>query len=392
VIGGLVRILGVIGCLIAAALAGLAGWAGAGAQDGSSAAVFEATGYSAALYDQLERARRGEPAVVTDVDAAAALLLRRAPLHVAPLALRGLVSAGAGDSAGADRAFAATFARNPRNVLARLWLVNRALEARDIDRAMDMVSGLFALAPENNAAYVETLVSVAALPGGFAGIEQRLGPQGEAPSWAGAVVSRLNAVSPDLDQLIALNRITPSTQQAFITRMIAERGVEAGFRAWQAFVPTGAEAAFSWPYDGAFEGRQGPPPFNWQPYGDLVEFARSGGLNVSYLGRGQPVIIEQLMLLAPGAYTFTAMLSGESNAAGGGLGWVITCSASAKEIGRVLIRELSSSSSRESFGFVVPDSDCPAQRLVLRGEPGEFPTRARAEIASVAITPTSDGR
>jgi hypothetical protein len=393
VISSLLRIGPVAGCLFAAALAAVAGWAGAGARDDeSSAAVFAATGYSVALYEQLELARKGEAGAVGNPEQAALLLMQRAPLHDAPLALRGLAAAQSGDLAVADQTFAAAFGRNPRNVPSRLWLAHRALQDDDIERAVDLVSGLFAVSPRQNAVHVEALASVARLPGGVAGLEKRLGEGGEAPSWAGAVVSRVNALSPDLDPLIPLNRITPSTQQAFISRMIAERGVEAGFAAWRNFATEVEDDPSSWPYDNTFKGKTAPPPFNWRKHSDLIEFAQGGGLNVSYLGRGRPVLVEQLMLLAPGGYSFTTTLSGDSSADGGGLGWAIECNAPVKELGRVVIRELAPSSSRPGFNFVVPEVDCPAQRIVLRGEPGEFPTRVRAEIASVTITPSENGR
>lgn len=391
-IGGVLKICSAAACVAAAALAGLLGWAGADTQGDNSAGVLAATGYSAALYDQIERARAGEPSSISDPGAAAADLIARAPLLDAPLALRGLGAAQAGELSSADRAFEAAFTRNPRNVPARLWLGHRALEDGRIDDAIDIISGLFAVSPDQRASYVEALAALARLPGGVASLEKRIVTQDKAPNWAGAVVTRVNALAPDLEELISLNRITPATQQSFITRMIAERGVEEGYLAWRSLVPGVADEALAWPYDNAFKGLAGPPPFNWRTFSDLVEFARGGGLNVTYLGRDRPVFLEQLMLLAPGAYTFTVRLSGDAQADGGGLAWAIACREPVKELGHVILRELAPSSSTAGFEFVVPAEACASQRLFLRGEPGEFPTRARAEIASVAITPAKGGR
>ncbi len=387
---GLLRVLGAAACLGLAGLAGLSGWVGAGWREDVQGQIASLTGYAPALYDQIERARRGEPSAVEDQEEAGLALLTRAPLHVAPLALRGLRALNAGDAEAADEAFSAAFSRNPRNAPARLWLAHRALERADVARAVDLVSGLFAILPEQSGAYVEAMASLAGLPGGLASLEARFGEGDAPPSWAVPVISRINASAGDLDGLVSLNRITPSTQAAFITRIIAERGVAAGFEVWRSFASDGAGGPFSWPYDARFEKKPGPPPFNWQTHSDLVELARGGGLNVSYLGRGRPILIEQTLLLAPGRYMFTTLLSGDANADGGGLSWVISCSESAIDLGRSVMRDLSQASARVEMRFAVPETGCPAQRLALFGEPGEFPTRARATLSSVAITPVAE--
>ena len=389
--GSVIRSAGVLGCLTIAVLAAGLAWTGGGAEGEDSAAVLSATGYSQALLHQLERSRAGEPSAIKDPAAAAAEMIRRAPLSEAPLALRGISAITAGDVPTADRAFSAAFSRNPRNVPARLWLANRAIETGEVDRAIELVSRLFAIVPEQGNAYTDAMAYMANLPGGVEGIQKQLGSGDAPPSWASTVVARINALAPDLDQLVSLNRITPSTQASFISRVISERGVAAGFLAWLNFAPQVSGETFQWPYDGTFEGKAGPPPFNWRSGGDLVEFAEGGGLNVSYLGRGQPVLLEQTMLLAPGKYTLASAISGDASAGGGGLGWAIVCDGVPRELGRVVMRELSPRAARITFDFEVPQTECSAQRLILRGEPGEFPTRARAEIASVGIVSAASG-
>lgn len=386
----ILRTVGVVGCVVIAGLAAGVAWMGAGAATDDSGAVYRATGYSRALYDQLERKRREQPNVISNPESAARQLMHRAPLYDAPLALIGLSAVGEGRSADADSAFSAAFARNPRNVPSRLWLAHRALERGEVDLAVEIVSGLFSVSPGQFWSFVDALASVAVVPGGIEGLEKRIGRQPRLPDWAGPVVARVNILAPDLDRLISLNRITPSTQEAFIMRMITTHGVEAGFRAWRSLLPQSVNHDFMWPYDGTFATEEGAPPFNWLIQSDLAERTRAGGLSVSYLGRERPAFVEQLMLLKPGRYTFTTTLSGDATAGGGVLVWAVECSAATAQLGAVAIRELSPVLSREGFEFTVPGDDCISQRLVLRGEPGEFPARTRAEIKSVAITPMAD--
>lgn len=385
------RVCGAAACLLCAGLAGLLGWAGASGTGEGSAAVLAATGYSRALYREIETARAEDAGRIADMDGELRELLRRAPLLDTPLSLRGLKAFEAGRQEEADRAFGAAFARNPRSVPGRVWLINRALQAGDVDRAVGLVSGLFAIKPDDAEVYTDALASIASLPGGLSSLTRRLSAAPAPPSWAGAVVTRINALTPDPDRLIGLNRITPQTQDAFIARILEQRGVRAAFEVWRSFTPEAGEGDVAWPYDGRFTRRPGPAPFNWQSRSDLIEFTPGGGLSVSYLGRGRPVLLEQLMMLGPGDYTLSTTLSGEASAQGGGLSWSIACSPSDLELGRLALRELSRSTSRRTLTFTVSGDQCVAQRLVLRGEPGEFPTRARAEIASVQIAPQAPG-
>jgi hypothetical protein len=109
-----------------------------------------------------------------------------------------------------------------------------------------------------------------------------------------------------------------------------------------------------------------------------------GGLYVSFLGRGQPLLADQTMLLRPGSYRLAMTLSGEGRESGGALGLALQCLGGG-EIAALRAPPLGAAATTLELAFEIAPEGCPAQRLILRGEPGEYPQRVRAEIASISI-------
>ena len=371
-------------CLLGlAAISGTSTWAALESKS-TSRPVAELTGYSHARLAIIE-ASFVEAGDVSPRNVAeqAALVLQRAPMSEAALAFSGIAALRAGDLKAADRAFQAEFRRNPRNEAARIWRTQQAMNSRELPYAIGLLDGLLKLGAERAPTYLDALAEIALLPGGGKAIGKRLE---HSPSWAAPLVDRLNRTLPDLELLLELNRITPGGQREFIARVNREKGLQAAFANWLELLAP-EERKFNWPYDREFRGARASPPFNWTVHGDLVEFMRGGGLNLTYLGRGRLTLVEQTMLLAPGSYRFSTRLSGDACDNGGGFSWGIQCVGSSTQLGRLLARPLTPKSGVHEFPFTVPDSSCEAQRLVLSGEPGEFPIRARAELQSVSITP-----
>jgi|GEM_PF-6426294 len=385
------RTLGALACFVVACLASLFAWMGAGARTDDRGQIAKISGYSRALLEQIELARKQQGKHSEELEGAAFQLFQRAPLHDAPLALVGLLAAEAGQRDLADRAFHSAFSRNPRNVLALAWLADRAIVSGRAEEAIERLSGLLNLAPDQGKVYSEAMVFVTRLPGGLAAIERRMRRDGKPPPWASSVVSDINALWPIAEQLEGLNRITPSTQESFVARVIAERDILAGFKVWRSLIPDGPDEPISWPYDSRFQGKPGPPPFNWRTNGSVVGSSAGGGLYASYPGRSRQLLVEQTILLNAGDYGFAVQMSGEFRTGGGGFSWTIACSPSEAVLGRIVIREEPAVATATGFTFGVPERDCRSQQLSLYGEPGEFPLRARASVASVSISPLRRG-
>ena len=350
--------------------------------------VADLTGYTPARVALIQKDLAGSPDVSRgDVTRRVRQLLGRAPLSASALAFEGLSALRAGDGALADKAFAASYRRDPRNEAARIWIAQRAIDGGDMALAIKLLDGLIAIGPERSQLYLEAMAQLASLPGGAVAVGTRLESQ---PWWAGQVVSRLNKTLLDLDLLLELNRRTLATQGEYMARVLKEAGPEIAFRYWLRLVPEAEAARFTWPYDGELRNKPAPTPFNWTLHSDLAEFMPGGGLDLTYLGRGRLALLEQTLLLGPGRYRLVAKLSGDARDNGGGFGWSVACVSDASELGRVIARPLTSKSKSYTFEFVVPATDCPDQRLLLGGEPGEFPIRAHAELQSVAIIPLAE--
>jgi hypothetical protein len=138
------------------------------------------------------------------------------------------------------------------------------------------------------------------------------------------------------------------------------------------------------PYDGGFEGLPGAPPFNWRHHDPRAE-RQEGGLYASYLGRGAPLLLEQVFTLSAGRYRLTAAMRGETRTSGGGFRWTVSCLPAGAEVARLDVVELTGAERTFEVAFTVPADGCAYQRLLLSGRPDEFPLAAYAVTRRVAI-------
>jgi hypothetical protein len=394
VTAGILKGIGVVALICIAALAGLAAWARMEASR-SPEQVAELTGISAAILAGIEQgpseARpRQQGRAYAGLREQSKVLLTKAPLLDAPLAFVALEAQELGQAANADHAFAAVLARSPRNAAARIWRAARAIEAGQVSAAVSELTVLMRLDPERRDAYIAALTELASSEDGAAAVGEWLATK---PDYGDAVLAGLNARHPDLGQLLEFNRGLPALQAGLLARILNERGVQAAFLAWLTLLPPEEAVSLAWPYDRMFEGRPAPPPFNWGLRSELAEFERTGGLAVTYLGRGRTLFLDQTILLQPGDYRIAVTLSGEAKPDGGGFAWDLAC----LQTPETMLLELKTDSLTESGvtlegDFTVPASECAAQILSLRGAPGEFPLRARARLQSVSIVSAATPR
>ncbi len=362
------------GQLLAALLAGSAPAAAQRFYPGGGDAAAKAV---AARLDALTPANA--PAAI----AAAARLLRRAPMADVPLAVAGQAFTIQGDMAAADAAMAALRARSPRNRMGRAWAAEEALKAGRYREAMIHADVLMALYPEKSGAILDWLVAVAANPRSHDALRAQIGTH---PAWADAFVRKLGATAPDSALTYDLNRLVPAAQSAYLSRLARDGRYEEAFLAWLDFLPSGQRVV--WPYDSAFKGSPGAPPFNWTLEGDGAEYARGGGLYTVFRGRRSGVIAAQIMLLGAGDYRLEAVMDGETRARGGAFRWTLTCLPADAPLAALQIRDLVEGKPRRYLSrFSVPPTGCGVQRLALEGVSGELPLWAKALTHTVAITP-----
>jgi hypothetical protein len=340
-----------------------------------------------ALLEVAEASRSDGEAPTRDLVIAGRQMLRMAPLLDAPLVYLGFDKAAAGDNAVANEAFLAAATRQPRNIPALSWLATEAARARDYERVVSLLDQLGRVDPRRMDEYAGALASIMADPMGAEVFARALD---ENSPLAVAATEKLIAVSGDLDFLMRAASQSPRFRQRLIDRIVNERGLEAAFVAWLAFLPSTEAENLAWPFDPAFVGLDAATPFNWQVLSD-AERLKEGGLLARYSGRGKPTFVRQVMLLGPGSYRFAAEMDGELSATGGGFLWRLKCLPGDAELATVRVSSLARTLATQSATFEVPASGCPTQMLSLEGAPGALTTRARATVRHVTIRPIETG-
>lgn len=360
--------------------AGLSGWAKLAAKSDPDLVLQVWPDHQRAL---LETANRGIKGGALRLMPVARRLMIAAPLSDAPLVIAGLSAREAGDTAMADKAFSAAYARSPRNILPRLWLADRAIAQADYMHAIGLIDGVIALnPPQGSDVFLNALADLARTKGGAEALSAYL--NGRKIAWDGALLTRLNKTLDDLDMLIKLNAKAPSAQSSLIDRIYRERSPEAAFHAWLSFLDAREASQLSWPYDPEFKHKPAPLPFNWSVGAELIEFEKDGGLGVAYLGEGRPTLVSQIMMLRPGRYRLVAMMQGEGRDKGGSLAWSVSCVGDNRKLGSVTAKLNPDRQTSQAFDFAAP-AGCDAQRVALVGEPGEFPLIVRSVVSRVDI-------
>lgn len=150
--------------------------------------------------------------------------------------------------------------------------------------------------------------------------------------------------------------------------------------------------------NGDFSPVEGTPPFAWRlvPASgvteDIVEDdlqANNTALRVEASGWPTDRMVEQLMLLSPGSYSFNGDWRPETSADQRGFEWSVRCFEDGREIGVWRTPETEASEKWLAFrtGIVVPASGCTAQWLQLRSWNREEGGRAASWFDRLSVAP-----
>jgi len=328
--------------------------------------------------------------------------LRAEPVAAYPFALAAFSAARAGRTEEAAGFASRAIARDPRNVISRAVRAEAAFARKDYTSFLSDAERLLAIEPKISQTVVEAIAAIGADPKGLAALETWIATK---PAYADAVVRQLAALDADPRAMVRLTRLMPNVQAEYLSRLVDTAGPEAAFRAWFELLPPSAAKQLTWPYNASFTDTPGAPPFNWRLVGEQAEIRPKEGLTATYFGKGRQTIADQLMLLRPGAYQFSAQMDGDVVYGGGGFVWSVACVQGNSELGAAALAPTSagpgsigavarrpSTRSNEfgtiAFSFTVPAEKCPVQRLSLEGRPGEFPKRGRSQTSWVRIQPT----
>ena len=322
------------------------------------------------------------PANAREAVAASRQLLTRAPLAEAPLAVAGQAFSVLHEKPAAVAAFTELLARSPRNPLARAWATDLALEGGRYEAAIRHSGVLMTLAPATQGAVIDLLVGLSRNNQSHGALRDAIERQ---PFWASAFAGKLIASSPDAFFTYEIVQLVPATQPAYLARLTEAGRFEEALIAWIGFLPK-EDQNFSWPYDGAFQQKSGPAPFNWSIDANATEFNKGGGLYASFRGRGGGVLASQMIPLGAGAYRLEAVMDGELRPRGGIFRWSISCLPSGTRIVELSITDLQEGRPKKfAAPFTRPAADCAVQLLAFEGVAGELPLWAKAQIRNVAI-------
>lgn len=266
-------------------------------------------------------------------------------------------------------------ARGPRDVQARAWLAQHALDQGDYPGLLHHVDRVLSLSPGAGERLYPVLASLAADPAFAEALAQALRAR---PIWRNGMLGTLQA---DRDPAVADRVLSALQRNGGLSTSEFDGWIEALIRQgrWGE-----AQARWAGPLIAAgrplpllFNGDFASPPtgvgFDWRlprTVGVLVEFESTGSggnaLRARFLGRRiAGDIASHAMLLPPGNYRLHWRQRAEGITADPGLEWRIACAPSASILARSLPMRGDVPWQSRQLAFQVPTADCGGQWLQL---------------------------
>jgi hypothetical protein len=308
---------------------------------------------------------------------------RKDALAPEPFLVRGVQAQVAGNQGLAERAFLEARDRDPRSVAAHYFLADHYLKTGQTRQGLGEISTLAKLVPSSLDRIAPYLAAYAQSPGGAPEVKNMLRGHPELEPLL------LNALASDADNLrLALSlwsgrgeESARGWQERLLDSLVTAGRFDQAHAAWLRFSPTtprgGAliDPGFS---DHALR------PFGWTLVSGPAGVAEPEGadrLHVIYYGRDDLVLASRLLMLKPGAHRLSMRVGGLSPAAKS-LGWTIKCLPSSNEIAAIDLATAGKGGSLTAV-FVVPSSECDAQRFELVGTSPELPEQADVTITEL---------
>lgn len=170
-----------------------------------------------------------------------------------------------------------------------------------------------------------------------------------------------------------------------VARLVDQKQYAAARTVWQQVhgLPTGQGDKLL--YDAGLQRLPGSPPFNWTLAADSLGAAdmREGMLSIEYYGRASGNLASQLLVLPRGTYRFRFAVEGKTPPSPA-LYWSLRCANNDKV--ELMHAPVKGAGPRRAIiaNFTVP-AGCPAQRLTLTGEAGEFPVTVSATLRDLDL-------
>jgi len=332
--------------------------------------------------DHAEALLRQAEAQLAAKDLAAAMASARRLLEADPMDGRGYRVLAQGEAAQGRKDQARTLyriaaRRAPRDLPARAWLAQDALERNDPADALVQIDAVLTLSPGTGATVFPVLAKLAADPD-FADALADVLRRG--PAWRGGMLAALQQAKPEdrdaADQVLgALQRkggFSPDETAAWIEALLREGRWGQAHARWAApFVAGGKPLPLL--FNGNFMETPSGTGFDWRlpPMpGVIVTFEPDQGqgraLHARFLGRRVAgSFLEHRLLLAPGHYRLRYRLRTDAMRSDNGLGWHVSCDGQPQALAHGAPFPGSRTWHVSELDFTVPARDCPGQWLRL---------------------------
>jgi len=313
-----------------------------------------------------------------EASASARRLLRAAPIDGRGYRLLAQVAALEGRKEDARTLYRIAARRAPRDLPARAWLAQDALERGDSVDALAQIDAVLTLSPRTGAAVFPVLATMAGDPA-FADALADVLRRG--PAWREGMLATLQKAKPEnrqaadqvLDALKKKGGFTREESTAWIEALLAEGRWGQAYARWAAPYVAGGES-LPLLFNGDFAQTPSGTGFDWRlpnTPGVIVTFEQGQDkgrlLHARFLGRRVAgAFLEHRLLLAPGHYRLRYRLRSDALRSDYGLGWRVACEGNPLELSQAAPAIGGSRSWHEAeLEFTVPVADCQGQWLRL---------------------------
>lgn len=292
----------------------------------------------------------------------------------------------------AERAMALAVRRDPRNIAAHQWLVERRLRSRQYPDALRELDAIMRLRPALSSDITRVMVNFLRAPG----MVEAFAEMGSTnPPWLPVFLdhaARDPEVAPELYSLMRelgsdSRVLLPVQSVSQVAQAALSRGdTMAAVSLYRAFFPASANAGSDAVFDGSFQGLAGAAPFSWTFHSTLSGDAfrsEDGGLQVSVRSGAATDLVTQAIVISPGDYQIRSDVR-QSNLIGSrALYWQVRCTRDGH-----VITELPIPSNVQRLQSVSSDltveTGCEALIIALVG--GDDSASGDAQIDAISVT------
>ncbi len=301
-----------------------------------------------------------------------ALLVRYPLAFNAPFAAA-IATEKLGEDAAAGRLMRLAVVRNPRNRVARAWLVSKALPDARYDDALIQLDAIMRMQPGLADGMTRAMVRFLLAPGmvdAFADAAKRGAP------WMPAFLDAARRDDSVTRQVYALVEKLAEQQSRALSDASAMQVIQSALArghyrdARRLLVATDAFARAdgdNFVVDSAFQDSRPDRVFGWQrgdpmPQGASVD--SDGKLNVVLASADVGVLLSQQLVAGPGDYRLSIVLQGAPPSGADALVWRIACGQSGADIASRAVGAADGPGGAASLTFTVP-ANCGVPRLIL---------------------------